>query len=156
YVALNGVSARASNDVWAVGSLNGNGQSLVLHWNDGAWSQIPSPSPNSTENFLNGVTALAANNAWAVGQSGLQSFILRWNGAQWGRVKSPNVTAPGGYSEINTLRSIAGSRANDLWAVGNAGASTLAVHWNGSGWSAVPTPNGPSPWNQLTGVAAIS
>jgi len=93
---------------------------LVLHWNGGGWSKIPLPSPNSTENFSNGVTALAANNAWAVGQSGLQSFILHWNGAQWGRVKSPNVTAPGGYGEINTLRSIAGSTANDLWAVGSA------------------------------------
>lgn len=156
YVALNGVFARATNDVWAVGSLNGNLQSLILHWNGSAWSQTSSPSPNSSENFLYGVEALATNNAWAVGQSGLQSFILHWNGSSWSRVKSPNVAAPGGYSEINTLRSVAGVAANDLWAVGNAGASTLALHWNGSNWSVIPTPNGGSPWNELTGVAALS
>jgi hypothetical protein len=156
YVALNAVSAGASNDVWAVGSLNGNARSLALHWNGSSWSQIATPSPDGSENFLNGVAALTANNAWAVGQSGLQSFILHWNGAQWSRSKSPDLVAPGGYTEINTLRAIGGTAANDLWAVGNAGASTLALHWNGSSWGAVSTPNGSSPWNQLTGVAAIS
>lgn len=45
---------------------------------------------------------------------------------------------------------------SDLWAVGNAGASTLGLHWSGSSSSVVPTPNGPSYWNVLTGVAAVS
>src|SRR5713101_6731987 len=86
-----------------------------------------------------------SHNVWVVGQAGIQSFILHCNGVQWSRVTSPNVVAPGGYAIINTLMSIAGAAANDLWAVGNAGNSTLALHWNGSRWSVVPTPNGPDP-----------
>jgi hypothetical protein len=156
YVALNAVSARASSDVWAVGSLNGNGQSLALHWNGSIWSRSTTPSPDAYENFLNGVMAMSSNNVWAVGQSGLASFVVHWDGARWSREKTPNVLAPAGYTEINTLRAIEGATANDLWAVGNAGATTLALHWNGSSWSVVPTPNGPSPWNQLTGVAVVS
>jgi hypothetical protein len=153
---MNGVAAVATNDVWAVGDQWGGGLGMTMHWNGSTWSQTATPSPDGGENFLNGVLALAANNLWAVGQSGLQSFILHWNGSKWSRVKSPNRSAPAGYTEINTLRAIAGAAANDLWTVGNAGASTLALHWNGSSWSVVPTPNGPSPWNLLTGVAAVS
>jgi hypothetical protein len=78
------------------------------------------------------------------------------NGVKWSRVSSPNPAAPGGYSDTNALRSIAGAAANDPWAVGDARNSTLAIHWNGSSWRVVQTPNGPSPWNELTGVAAMN
>lgn len=139
-----------------MGSLNGKAQSLTLHWNGRAWNQIASPNPDATENFLNGVLTLASNNAWAVGQSGLQSFVLHWNGTQWSRVKSPNMIAPGGYTEINGSGRSAAWLQTNLWAVGNAGVSTLALHWNGSNWGVVATRNGPSPWNQHTGVAAVS
>ena len=153
---INAVSAAASNDVWAVGSSGSSYRSLVLHWNGTAWSQITAPSPDGTQNLLFGLNTLATNNVWAVGQAGISTFILHWNGAKWSRINSPNLPAPGGYSEINTLRSIAGAAANDLWAVGDAGNSTFALHWNGTSWSVVRTPNGPSPWNVLTGVAAVN
>ena len=51
---------------------------------------------------------------------------------------------------------IAGVAPNDLWAIGSAGSQTLALHWDGTRWSVVTTPNGPHPWNQLSGVAAVS
>ena len=41
--------------------------------------------------------------------------------------------------------------SNDIWAVGKFGhfhpftASTLAMHWDGSVWSTVDTPNPPTP-----------
>jgi hypothetical protein len=48
--ALNGVSAIASDDVWAVGEYvddeTGVTRTLTLHWNGTAWSQFPSPSPS--------------------------------------------------------------------------------------------------------------
>src|SRR5438067_1877601 len=104
-----------------------------MHWNSSAWSQTPAPSPDSTQNLLFGVKALATNNVWAVGQAGISTVRLHWNGAKWSPVNNPNPAALGGYTEINTLRSIAGAAANDLSAVGNAGASTLCAplerHW---------------------------
>ncbi len=156
YTYINAISATSSNDVWAVGSSGNSYRSLVLHWNGTNWSQMPAPSPDSTQNLLFGVKVLATNNVWAVGQAGISTFILHWNGLKWSRVNSPNLAAPGGYTEINTLRSVAGAGANDLWAVGDTGASTFALHWNGSSWSVVQTPNGPSPWNMLTGVATVN
>ena len=66
-----------------MGSLNGNGQSLALHWNGSIWSRSATPSPDAYENFLNGVLAMSSNNVWAVGQSGLESFVVHWNGGRW-------------------------------------------------------------------------
>ncbi len=57
----------------------------------------------------------------------------------WMIVSSPSV--PGA-----TLSGVAAVSAGDIWAVGNSEdtnfvRSTLAEHWNGSGWSVVSTPN---------------
>ena len=48
---LTGVSARAANDIWAVGSFsaakgtNSNSFTLTMHWNGSAWTIVPSPNP---------------------------------------------------------------------------------------------------------------
>src|SRR5215212_9164186 len=70
--ALNGVSARTSNDVWAVGSAyeaNGREGTLTEHWDGSAWTVIPSPNQGTitSTNRLYSVTAVAANDVWAVG-----------------------------------------------------------------------------------------
>jgi len=70
-------------------------------------------------------------------------------------VPSPD---PGFFS--NVLTSVDAISANDIWAVGysmeqNAPASqtrTLAIHWDGSSWSVVPS----GFFNQLTSVSAVS
>ena len=69
----------SGNDVWAVGMYNNTGgqpgRTLTMHWNGSAWSQVPSPSPNSNQNLLYRVKALAAQQR--VGRrTGGQSFIL--------------------------------------------------------------------------------
>jgi hypothetical protein len=64
--AIYGVSADATNDVWAVGTL-AFGATVIEHFNGTAWSVVSSPSPGLGEDVLTGVTALAPNNAWAVG-----------------------------------------------------------------------------------------
>src|SRR5215467_9326066 len=52
--ALFGVSAIASNDVWAVGEFSSvsAGQTLVEHWNGVSWSVVASPSPALDFNSL--------------------------------------------------------------------------------------------------------
>jgi hypothetical protein len=112
-------------------------------------------SPNSGQtNFLTGVTALSASEAWAVGYAydanSQQSVITQhWGGASWSAVTSPN---PGTAQECgdtsyagNALASVDAISASDVWAVGHIcgpGTSrTLAIHWDGNGWSVVPSPN---------------
>src|SRR5713101_3545209 len=70
----------------------------------------------------------------------------------WSIASSPS---PDPYA--NRLNSLAAISGSDVWAVGTAGANTLAEHWDGSAWSIVPTPNPPGlPTVSLNAVAAIS
>ena len=78
-------------------------------------------------------------------------------GLAWRVVSSPNVG-----SSKNFLFDVATVSANDIWAVGRyddgfgTDTRTLAMHWNGTQWSVVPSPNVCCPWNGVHGVAAIS
>ncbi len=40
----------------------------------------------------------------------------------------------------SALSSVSCASSNDCWAIGSAGAGTLAVHWDGATWTAVPVP----------------
>ena len=78
----------------------------------------------------------------------------------WNIVPSPNVGEAGGDFD-NELTSLAVVTATDIWAVGDWGTygaerSTLALHWDGSSWSKVATPNGSNEVNWLSGAAAVA
>src|SRR5438105_4684771 len=68
---LFGVSTVSPTDAWAVGDYvddaTGHRDTLILHWNGTAWSQIPSPNPSPGMNELFAVSADSATDAWAVG-----------------------------------------------------------------------------------------
>ncbi len=117
-------SARATNDVWAVGSAicTGCQGGLISHYNGATWTETTSITPT-----LKGVIALAANDVWAVGGYSAASSILHWNGSAWTPVSSPN---------IGTLNSIGGSGPADLWAVSTGGS---IVHYNGISWTSAFT-----------------
>jgi len=82
----------------------------------------------------------------------------------WVISETPN---PGYYGNI--LHGLSARTATDVWAVGvqatQTSNDTLALHWNGTSWAAVPTPN---PWpecedgdilwggNSLSAVDAVS
>jgi hypothetical protein len=43
-------------------------QTLIVHWDGTAWTQVPSPNaPGSTQDNLVAVRATSATKAWAVG-----------------------------------------------------------------------------------------
>lgn len=112
------------------------------------------------------MTAIAAGDAWAVGYTVSSGgtdvpLILYWDGSTWTQVWSPN---PNGDTE---LEAVAASAADDAWAVGytnvtrcsNGGPECQGVimHWNGTGWTVVSSPNPPSTYlNAYLGVAALS
>jgi len=162
---LNGVSGTASTDVWEVGyfAFGTWKRTLIEHWNGTDWSIIPSPNPNNRLNQLNGVVSISSANAWAVGNTSSgnaldqTTLILQWDGAQWSIAPSPSP----GTGGLNTLYAVAGTAANDIWAVGsftNNGefAQTLVAHWDGSSWSLIPSANMPGTNNELYSVVALS
>lgn len=73
----------------------------------------------------------------------------------WQIMDSPNPS-----TQHNELYDLAIISANDIWAVGysdvyNYVAHTLTMHWDGTAWTAIPSPN-PEQNNYLFGVSAVS
>jgi hypothetical protein len=161
---LYGVTVMSSCNAWAVGglSIGSTDQTLIVHWNGTRWRQVDGPNP-SGDDWLNAVTGTSARNIWAVGQFadsvGTQTLIAHWGGTRWRQVHSPN---PGGDAGNNGLLGVAALSAGSAWAVGHyfngTALQTLIVHWNGTRWRQVPSPNpgGSANDNDLSGVAALS
>jgi hypothetical protein len=164
--AFYAVDALSATRIWAVGEYtHGDVQkTLIARWNGSRWRHVASPNPVGTSgrnlNVLDGVTALSRGNVWAVGFDGATSsdrntLIEHWNGRVWKHVASPN---PGG-SNGSVLDDVAGVSPGDVWAVGSYGTGvsiahqSLVVHWNGTGWTQVTTPDlGDFPGPDLSGV----
>jgi hypothetical protein len=149
---VSGISADASNDVWAGGVTLG-GATCILHYDGSTWQVVDSPNACCGLNYLFGVIALAPNNVWATGwyiqnpNDDRPTFTLieHWDGSTWQIVSSPNV---GPETDIsNQLRGITAVSANDIWTFGVSinfeigTGSTLLEHWNGSSWAIFPSPN---------------
>jgi hypothetical protein len=115
-----------------------------------------------TAGELKAVAAVTPRNVWAVGCSGScngpDSLILHWNGRRWAKVASPDPGA--GYDLLTGVTAVS---ARDVWAVGYACNTTncqvfhtLILHWNGTKWSAVTSPDPSTVSNTLYGVTAVS
>jgi hypothetical protein len=165
--AIYGMTATSGTDVWAVGSLLVDAEALYAlyeHWDGTAWTATSGP----LYGFVRGVSADAPNDVWAVGYNGNVTFAERYNGTNWSRVATPNVgTGP------NSLGGVLALAPNNVWAVGFSTASTmpppgdydvptktLIEHYDGTGWTVVPSPNvGPDSQyqsNRLLGITAVS
>ena len=135
------------------------------------WRTVASPNQGSDDNSLASVDAVSATDAWAVGNSlsgdTRSTLIEHFDGTRWSIVPSPNGDQP-----INWLTSVSAVAANDIWAVGftNDGngfesqSFTLILHYDGSSWKVVPSPNpipDPNPGgydvsNELWGIKAVA
>jgi len=156
---ISGISALASNDVWATGvAVFTTYGAFIEHWNGSAWTLIPTPT-FLNGNFLEDVLAISKHDVWAVGNvfngSAFVSVIEHWNGTKWKLVNHPQPGTSSGFAAVS------GTSAKDVWAVGRyySGTSpnhTLIEHWNGKTWKRVASPNalGMSFSNGLQGVGA--
>jgi hypothetical protein len=139
FLDLNGVATVSATDAWAVGvyDVSGNWKTLTMHWDGGSWTVVPSPSPDPTLNRLDGVTALSGSEVWAVGHGGATgSLAIRLQGGSWQRAVSENQ----GTGE-NVLNGISARSKSNIWAVGEAEDRSLTMHYDGSAWTVVPSPN---------------
>jgi hypothetical protein len=163
---LSGVRAVSSTDVWAVGGRQQTlpAKTLTEHWDGSSWTVVPSPSPGlrSHGSWLHGVDAVSSTDVWAVGSRGVQdgdrTLVEHWDGSSWRKVSSANV--PG--MDSNILQSVSAIDANDVWAAGYAlsnsdfVAHTLTLHWDGTSWSVVPSPDASDFGDLLYGVSGSS
>jgi hypothetical protein len=143
---LNAVAARATGDVWAVGSEGYPAAPLVLHWNGSAWRRVNVPGIGGA---LDTVT-VSAGRVWIAGGDQVAQF----GGSTWTELPAPPVPAQDSLGITGLARTAAG-----LWAVGNLDFScgeggtctgSYAARWNGTAWTMVPAGGG----DGLSGVVA--
>jgi hypothetical protein len=150
---LTGVTAPASNNVWAVGFNGKTSGALVEHWDGTSWSIVSSPAFTGVGG-LNAVSADASNDVWAVGGT----TSLHWNGQTWSQIAAS--------SKVNAGAIWALSPTN-VWAGGvgpgvphppfSAHPTETIEHWDGTSWAIAPSPDpNPQVSNFLSGIAAIS
>lgn len=159
---LASVSASSASDMWAVWK-------AIYHWNGTSWSLVPAPGLGNpdplgyADTAFSAVAAVAPGNAWIVGYTSFlgtpQTLVEHWDGSKWSVIPSPSITGGSGFDAVDALN------ANDAWAVGfragglpefQATTVTLTAHWNGSSWTAVPSPNISNRTHRLEDVAAIA
>jgi hypothetical protein len=128
---LFGVTALASNNVWAVGQYSTNAVTylpLILNWNGSKWKIVT----NGCAGGLYGISALSSTDIWAVGYN----TSCHYDGSKWTAIP----IAPSGGADI--LYSVSADSSTDVWAVGNStfcpneGCYTIAysAHWDGTKW----------------------
>jgi hypothetical protein len=156
---LSTVTAIASNDVWAFGSDANLLRGLAYHWNGSSWSQVSMPAVGQSSS-ISGAYAAASNKIWAVGSyqhdgTYFYTMILFWNGLNWSQVTSPNKCT--GSTADSSLNAVAGFSSSDIWAVGGYNCSgteqTLTMHFDGSSWKIVLSPNSGSGNNALYSIS---
>ena len=158
---LFGAAPDQAGGAWAVGTDPVSfGKTLVIRRTPAGWSVVRSANRGQGDRFLQAVTAPTARFALAVGSdlNGTQTRTLaeRWNGSAWSAQTSPS---PG--QDYNSLQAVAANGTASAWAVGAQRASqgaafrTLTEHWNGSAWSAAPSPSPGQGDDWLMGAAAI-
>jgi hypothetical protein len=129
----------------------GRGPEAVFarRWTGTKWVATSVPSADGQ---ASAVVALSATNAWLAGAQttdnwNTQSLLLEhWNGSSWALRQAPAL--PGSAGNIYSL---AAKSASDIMGVGwqypacTAGTCpnqrTLAIHFTGTSWSLIPTPN---------------
>ena len=125
------------------------------------WNAVASPNVGAGRNNLNGIAAVAPNDVWSVGtyvngSSVFQTLAEHWDGSAWSVVTTPNVGTGN-----NLFIAVTAIGPADVWAVGywrtgdsSTGAQPLTEHWNGNGWTIVPTPLAPNSSTKLSSVSA--
>ncbi|HUP28180.1 MAG TPA: hypothetical protein VM409_07065, partial [Chloroflexia bacterium] len=128
---------------------------------EGCWDTTPDRLGNQGYATIRDMAASPDGDLWAVGTwtgfgSSTQMLGLRWDGRRWNRIPMPSTGEGFEVAGVTTLSK------SDAWAVGsyyNAGTSgvqSLTLHWNGTEWKTVPSPNPSSRNNYIKAVTTIA
>jgi hypothetical protein len=157
---LQGVVAISPTLAWAAGNVTGGAHpgQVIEQWNGTKWSLFPGPKFRKKDQAdVFAMTSSSADDVWAIGSlvnlgTGLVSSLFEhWNGTAW--------TATTVESNNEFLFGASADATNDAWAVGFHGSdsiTTSAVHWDGTNWKRVATPNVGEGTNKLNAVLALA
>src|SRR5262245_38311142 len=99
-----------------------------------------------------GLMSRNGNRAWRVAWAGVTLAGIAVTGAA---PAGPAAASPASAAASRSwLNAVAATSARDAWAVGVAGGGDLIVHWNGTAWKPVPSPDRAG--SALFGVSAVS
>ena len=156
------IRCTSPDSCWAAGTYGVAGKKFMLHnemlrWTGKKWTLVSVPNlAGPTKGSLNELTSLSCTSAKSclsagvalkLGSNGKElNVILRWNGTKWlkDQVPNPDGTKPGSF---NGLTSVTCASPQDCWAVGTTGGMgtepglNQALHWTGTKWKVVKTPN---------------
>jgi hypothetical protein len=133
---IRSLTADSPTDAWAVGSDSSG--AFVLHWNGTSWTDVPSAVPAPTSVYA--IDAVSSTDVWAVGIN----LLEHWDGTAWHLVQGPN---PNCGAQCPGWLAVSAASSTDVYAVGYVDNSpdcytcTVAAHWDGSSWHAVPSQN---------------
>jgi hypothetical protein len=113
------VWAFAANDIWV-----GGANVALHHWNGSAWSQI---DMSDFSGDIHAFWGSAANALWI----GADNGGYFWNGS----AIDPDIAISAPFNVL----ALAGSAANDVYAVGVGGTASFLAHWDGETWSNTQT-----------------
>lgn len=129
----------------------GSGQALVESWDGTNWS-IDSTSNENASDSPESVSCTGPTSCVVVGTS-----FDSWNGTSW------TVTNLGTYPAVGFLASVSCVSATDCMAVGSTlnpspgvQEQTLAMSWNGTALSSVPSANPSGVLDEFGGVSCVS
>jgi hypothetical protein len=148
---LEGVSCVATSWCMAVGYTGvADITALAEAWNGATWSMVPTPAiVTSTNTQLAAISCTSTTDCIAVGlqkpSSGYITLAEQWNGSSWTLIAPTGTGAP----KDSVLDGVSCSGPSWCMAVGDQQPGsvqiTLAEEWNGTSWTAVPSPNPSSP-----------
>jgi hypothetical protein len=133
-------------------------KTLIESWNGTRWSAVSSPD-NGKDDVLFGVSCVLKASCTAVGTRFPRTLVESWNGTRWSVVPSPN---PGPAAASDELLGVSCVSAAFCAAVGSGGGNgphpdtTLIETWNGTHWSALPSPDPAADGDVLNGVSCVS
>jgi hypothetical protein len=153
---ITAISAASANNAWALVDgqpSRGSPDDLALHWNGTRWTptKLAAPAATGSSASFSGVYDAGRGDAWVVGTVNLttghtRTLIERWNGTAWTIVPSPDPA--GGAFGNDELTAVSGSGPGNIWAIGDdfegvdgGVIQILLAHFNGTRWTAAPTPS---------------
>lgn len=169
--SFTGVASSSPTDAAAVGSHQTSRFAFTpaaFHWNGTSWAQAATlpPPPGVPASQLTGPNSLSAPSAtdmWTVGayftSTQAKNLAWHWNGTRW-TVLNTSLATPIGSG----LTGITATSPASAWAVGFTNTTgdngndqaPVSVHWNGTSWTRLTTPDPPGPNGGITVLNAVS
>lgn len=150
---LNGITATAPKDIWAVGRAAGanHGAPLVLHGDGTRWSVVPTPTLQQADAHLTGVAVGPDHQIWLAGFSKktfgdpvqATALLEHGDGTHW-----QATTPPAGNAWIYGLT----AGRNGVFASGYTSSTPLLLSWTGTAWQPQTVPGKP---DNLMGLGTV-